>query len=163
YQWCETVTECLITFILVFEPWAFGTTQTWSIWTVNICSYALGLILAGKWFIRWQTGFRPPRWGTEAPMLGNRLSGGDSSRRLVAALAILSVLILSYCLTSAINARATLISGANRFEYHDPISWLPHSYDSASTWAAFWNYLGLALYFWGLYDWLVTKTQGELD
>ena len=49
--------------MIVFAPWAFGATERWSIWTMNVGGYVLGLLLAAKWWIRWRTGYRPARWG----------------------------------------------------------------------------------------------------
>lgn len=73
-------------------------------------------------------------------------------------MASLTVLILAYCFVSAVNARALFLEGENRFDYfNNYIKWLPHSYDSASTWRAFWQYLGLALFFWAARDWLLEK------
>ena len=62
YRACEDLTEPLIYFMVVFSPWAFGTTQPWSIWLMNAAGYLLGLLLAGKLAIRWLKGYRPPRW-----------------------------------------------------------------------------------------------------
>ena len=47
YRVCEDLTEPLIYFMVVFGPWAFGTTQSWSIWLMNGAGYLLGL-LAGR-------------------------------------------------------------------------------------------------------------------
>ncbi len=38
--------------LLVFGPWAFGSTQLWSIWVLNVGSYCLGVLLAVKLLIR---------------------------------------------------------------------------------------------------------------
>ena len=62
YRACEDLTEPLIYFMAVFSPWAFGTTQPWSIWLMNVAGYLLGLLLAGKLAIRWLKGYRPARW-----------------------------------------------------------------------------------------------------
>jgi hypothetical protein len=62
YRACEDLTEPLIYFMVVFSPWAFGTTQPWSIWLMNASGYLLGLLLAGKFAFRWLKGYRPPRW-----------------------------------------------------------------------------------------------------
>ena len=36
--------------MIIFSPWAFGTTESWSIWTMNIAGYALGALLpTGFW------------------------------------------------------------------------------------------------------------------
>jgi hypothetical protein len=71
------------------------------------------------------------------------------------------MVLMSYCLVSALNARATL--DHNRFEYvyRDCIKWLPHSYSSSNTWFAFWTYLGFAFSFWAARDWLLGKTRRE--
>ena len=62
YRACDDLTEPLIYFMVVFSPWAFGTTQPWSIWLMNAAGYLLGLLLAGKLAIRWLKGYRPARW-----------------------------------------------------------------------------------------------------
>jgi len=62
YRACEDLTELLIYFIVVFSPWAFGTTQPWSIRLMNAAAYLLGLLLACKLAIRWIKGYHPPRW-----------------------------------------------------------------------------------------------------
>src|SRR5262245_57997572 len=43
YKVCDGVSEALIYCMAVFTPWAFGTTEEWSIWTMNVTGYALGL------------------------------------------------------------------------------------------------------------------------
>jgi len=63
YRVCDGVTEGLIYFMVVFTPWAFGTTQTWAIWTMNVTAYVLGVALVTKWAIRWKTGPSPPDQG----------------------------------------------------------------------------------------------------
>ena len=66
YRICDGMTEALLYFMAVFAPWAFGTTERWSIWTMNLAAYALGALWFAKWSIRWRTGYRPMRWGGEA-------------------------------------------------------------------------------------------------
>src|SRR6266566_1518780 len=61
FQACDRVSEGLIYFMVVFSPWAFGTTQPWSIWTMNISGYFLGVILITKLLIRTLNGYKPPR------------------------------------------------------------------------------------------------------
>src|SRR5438128_2576334 len=53
YSACERATEWLIYFMVVFSPWAFGTTQAWSIEVMNCAGYLLGGLLAAKWLLRW--------------------------------------------------------------------------------------------------------------
>jgi hypothetical protein len=150
YRICERVTEAVLCLMVVFTPWAFGTTQEWAIWTMNVAGYALGALLVTKWFVRWRTGYEPSRWG------------GGQGRWLVRALAALTVLVLAWCLTSAINRRAIFLPDELRLEYRDNyIPWLPHSYDAPSTWFAFWTYSGLAWSFWAARDWLLGKTRRE--
>jgi hypothetical protein len=206
YKLCDGVTEAVIHFMVVFTPWAFGTTQQWSIWTMNVSAYLLGGLLLAKWLIRWKTGYVPARWGRNDEALGETRpaegmedggwkmeDGGEDAeagnkakdpkkekgqkseirdqrpgskglmiaRMMTGLLTILTVFILLYCLTSALNARATFDTGTNSFEYHDYISWLPHTYDKDSTWQAFWSYLGLALFFWATRDWILGKTSRE--
>ncbi|MBX7246992.1 MAG: O-antigen ligase family protein [Candidatus Sumerlaeaceae bacterium] len=76
-------------------------------------------------------------------------------------MALLTALILAYCLISALNARATYDWSTGSLIYRDCLRWLPHSYDAPSTWRAFWNYLALAAFFWSLRDWLLGRTATE--
>ncbi|MCI0538107.1 MAG: O-antigen ligase family protein [Verrucomicrobiales bacterium] len=165
YKVCDGASEALIYFMVVFTPWAFGTTEEWSIWTMNVTAYLLGGLLITKWIVRWHLGFKPARWGEETN--GDDLvklppSGTAAlTRSLTVVLAALTCFILAYCLVSALNARAVYLPGLRRFEYFDTIKWLPQSYDAASTWQSFWMYLGLAFFFWSLRDWLLGKTSQE--
>lgn len=139
YTICEVATEAVIYFMVIFSPWAFGTTQRWSIWTLNFAGFLLGGILVLKLFSRWL----------------NRNTAKAGPSRLTIAQAALTVLILAYCLISILNARATYDRATQQFVYRDCIRWLPHTYDIQSSWFAFWNYLALALSFWAIRDWLL--------
>lgn len=66
YLACEAGTAGLIYFMVVFSPWAFGTTQPWAIRTMDATGYLLGLLLALKLWVRWRKGYRPARWGRKA-------------------------------------------------------------------------------------------------
>ena len=176
YRFCDVLTEPLIYFMAVFGPWAFGTTQSWSIWVMNSAAYVLGLMLVGKLAIRWLKGYRPARWGTnslnskvqslesEGQMrvsAGNWL-GFPTASRLTAVVAGLTIAILAYCFVSALNARATAHKGELGFDYWNSfIPWLPHSLDSSRSWPVFWSYLGLACAFWAVRDWLLGKSDDE--
>jgi len=159
---CDDLSGALIFPMVVFSPWAFGTTQPWSIWTMNLAGFVLGILLFLKLFIRELKGFRPPRWENFSTR-----SGWTSCRRhplarlLTRTLAGLTVAILLYCLTSACNAAATYHPDTRLFEYHHYLHWLPSSLDSHRTWSVFWMYLGLAGSFWGIRDWLVGLTVNE--
>src|ERR1035437_10011087 len=166
YRACDDLTEPLIYFMAVVGPWAFGTTQTWSIWLMNGAGCLLGLLLAGKLAIRWLKGYHPPRWDdVEGGVSGQRAEGrsqrGVAAPRLTAILAGLTVAILGYCFVSALNARATAHREEGSFGYHSCIQWLPHSLDSSRSWPAFWTYLGLAFAFWAVRDWLLGKSESE--
>jgi hypothetical protein len=169
YLVCERLTEPLIYLMVLFSPWAFGTSQPWSIWVMNSAGYILGGMLAVKLAIRRLKGYRPPRW--EEFRVQRSEGGGPSSvisgRRLLttpnltATLAVLTVAILAYCLISALNASATYKPDTLVFAYHAHVKRLPHSFDSNRTWFAFWSYLGLAFSFWAVRDWLLGKSAAE--
>jgi hypothetical protein len=160
YRACDLLSELLIYFLLLFGPWAFGTTQPWSIWTMNATGYALGILLFLKLSIRRLKGYRPPRW--EFPLPDNPHGKGPAvARALTVALACLSVALTAWCLVSALNARATWRPHLLSFDYHDCLPWLPHSLDSAKSWPTFWMCLGLACAFWALRDWILGKTDLE--
>ena len=130
--------------MIVFSPWAFGTTQPWSITVMNAGGLLLGLLLVCKWSIRKSTGLTPERWSEGPP------------RWLTVTLVALTVLPLLYCLISAANGRAAFTEADSSFVYQDCISWLPHSYDAGSTWSFFWRWFALALVFWAARDFLLT-------
>ena len=160
YRICEDLTEGLIYAMVIFSPWAFGTTQKWSIWTMNIAGYLLGVLLFPKLYVRWIKGYRPPRWDQTAATASNSRTF-FSARHLTTALAFMTLGILLYCFTSALNARATYHRGDISFEYHRCFQWLPHTFDSNLTWPLCWSYLALACSFWAVRDWLLGKTTGE--
>ena len=159
---CDLCSGFLICGMVIFCPWAFGTTQSWSIWTMNLAGYALGLMLLMKLWVRDRDGTPAARWETPGKLVdtmgtGKRQSVWVVERTLGAACALL----LLYVLVSAINARATYIPSQLSFEYRDHIRWLPHSLDSSRTWKVLWNYLALAATFWAMRDWLLGKSAAE--
>jgi len=159
YHLAEYLTEFLIYFMLVFSPWAFGTTEPWSIWVMNVCGYGLGLLLLIKMTVRWTKGYRPARWAEHAQ--AGHLLQALRPYLLTRALAVLTLGILSYCLVAAVNARATFNPLSLTFDYHDCVTWLPRSFDSHGTWEAFWRYVAAACWFWALRDWLLGKSAAE--
>jgi O-antigen ligase len=185
YRFCDVLTEPLIYFMAVFGPWAFGTTQSWSMWVMNGVAYVVGLLLVGKLAVRWLKGYSPVRWGAEvqtpqSPAQSLKSEHGSArtgvrtrvtarnrhglvtASRLTAIVAGLTIAILAYCFVSALNARATAHKGDLGFDYRDSfISWLPHSLDSGRSWSTFWNYLGLACAFWAVRDWLLGLSEDE--
>ncbi len=156
----DWLTEGLIYFAVVFGPWAFGTTQTWSIHTMNGVGLALGLLWLVKVALRSAKRQAPSE---PAPSL-SRLAPCDlRERRFTRLLAAGTICILLWCLVSAWNARAIYQPDQWNFLYRPAISWLPHSYDQDSSWAAFWKYLALAGLFWALRDWLLTLSPQEQE
>lgn len=153
YKGCDYFSGCLLCFAVVFTPWAFGTTQPWSIWTMNFTGYTLGLALLCKLFIINRKHYKPPQWtDTEAGLTYNKSNLG---------MGILTVVLLGYCLVSAINARSSYEPATMQFQYLSHVKWLPHSYDRARTLQVFANYLALACFFWAARDWLMGKTANE--
>jgi len=132
--WCDRLTGWLLCGMIIFSPWAFGTTQSWSIQVMNIGGCALGVICAVRWLTQ-----RKPR-GQRNPWL--------------ITMAALTTLLLGFVVLSAWNASATYLPRECRLEEHVHLSWLPHSYDAPATWKAFWNYLALACVFWATHHWL---------
>ncbi len=159
YNWFDTASEYLIYLAIIFGPWAFGTTQPWSIKTMNWIGYCLGALFLLKFFIRSSGAYLPHRWS--GLLSYSRRRTASSAKYFDIALGILTILILGYCFISAYNARAIYLPESWRLDYRDTIMWLPHSYDAQSSWSIFWMYLGLAGLFWGVKDWLSTIPQGE--
>jgi len=160
FRVCEALTEALLYIGLVFGPWALGTTEPWSTWIMNWIGYTLGGLLLAKNLIGWRAHYAPEKWAVGAK---SSQSGFFLPRALTGALIALNVLILLFCLVSALNARATYVFEERRQIYYDQfLSFLPHSYDSRASWFAFWQYLGLSLLFWSARDWLLTKSRREL-
>ena len=168
YRICDDLSGMLILPMLVFSPWAFGTTETWSIWTMTIAGYALGVLLLVKLLIRGPKGYTALRWENFSAHSATKTRHRHPlARWLTRSLAGLTLAVLAFCLVSAWNARATYNPDTRLFEYQDYhgfyrcMAWLPHSLDGDRTWFAFWTYLGLAGSFWAVRDWLLGMTPAE--
>ena len=144
--WLDRVTELLLFAMVVFSPWAFGTTQPWAIAWMNAGGYALGTILFVKIWLRRKQAGQP-----EKP----RANG------LVTALLALTFGILGYVLLSAVNAEFTYFPTEWRQEPRPHVEWLPHSLDRLASWRVFWNWLALAGVFWAARDWLLGEGTDE--
>src|SRR5687767_11761992 len=138
----DTLTEAILWAMIIFAPWAFGTTQPWSVRVMNGGGYALGILLLIKIFLR--RGTSP---NAQFP---------KSARCFNAALLVLTLAILGCILVSALNAEFTYFPREFRADPHPFIKWLPHSLDRLASWQVFWNWLALAGVFWAVRDWLVT-------
>jgi O-antigen ligase len=134
----DAISEALLYVMIVFSPWAFGTTQPWSIQWMNTGGYVLGMLLVAKCLAR------------------RRLFGFAAApvRRISVTLFCVSGLILAYVLVATVNAEFTYVANEFRRDPHLYIDWLPHSLDSRASWQVFWNWLALGCVFWAAHDWL---------
>ncbi len=163
YWVSDQLTGILIFLMVIFSPWAFGTTEPWSIWTMNIAGYVLGALLAVKRLSRSASGNLPARWDSPGISQGDTVGSapGLSANKVTWGLGLLTLGLLGYCLLSALNARATFYDRSLAFDYHRCLAWLPHSFDSTATWQALRSYLAFACSFWAVRDWLLGKSSGE--
>ncbi len=156
----DQLSGIVVYFMVVFSPWAFGSTEPWAVRVMNSSAYGLGFLFLLKLWVRHLAGYQAARWD-EAPCFQESSNQWPSAKWLTRALALITILFLAYCFTSALNARATFNERSLTFEYRDCIRWLPHSFDAGASWFAFWTYLGLAVFFWALRDWLFGKSGAE--
>jgi O-antigen ligase len=162
YRLGDDVSGALILPMLVFSPWAFGTTQPWAIWVMNWAGYALGSLLLLKLFIRNWKKYPAPRWDHFSARTGIFSRHRHRTTRLLTrVMAGLTLAVLGYILISALNVAANCDGETGVFHYHHYLAWLPHSFDGQRTWFHFWMYLGLAALFWSVADWLPGMTAAE--
>jgi O-antigen ligase len=157
YTYCENFTQWLLLAMVVFTPWAFGTTQDWAIWVMNGGGFGLGILLIIKWFLR-KTGLRVSRWDRPEGRSDRRTGG----RWITRTMAALTILFLIYGFTSYFNARAEYVRQLRYFKYFEIISWLPHTYDSNRTLFYMMMYSAIACSFWAARDWLLGKGKQDL-
>lgn len=164
YWICDQGSAVMICLMILAGPWMFGTTHNATIWAMTLGNGALGALLFVKILIRSWFHYSPERWDTpdEARRRSKTPLKIRGERFIVVFLAIFSGLVLAYIGVSAWNYRAIYRHDLLSFDYRACISWLPHSYDAKSTWFVFWQYLGLALFFWSVRDWLMTR-DAEAD
>ncbi len=169
HAFCDALTGFIIGGMLIFGPWAFGCTEPWSIWTFNAAGYCLGILHAFKLFLRTPgelrnhskaDPFSTKRGASFSALNPTSPRSGDAriqaqEKTLIRALAAVSVLIPLYCLVGAVNARATYDPRSGMLDYHECVSWLPHSLDSSATWDVFWRLLSLICWFWAVRDYVV--------
>ena len=62
YRIVDALTGIIACAMVIFGPWAFGTTQAWSIWTMNMAGYALGMLWLLKLGTAWFQGFHTTGW-----------------------------------------------------------------------------------------------------
>lgn len=155
HRWLDTLTGAGLLFLVVWAPWAFGCTIYWATNVlVNGC-FALGLLLVGKWLLRWRFAYRPERW----------VEPTGAGRWVVRALAGLTVLFLGWSFAGVLNAHGSveltragpLIHALDR----TPWTWLPASYDWQDSLQESLRFAAYACAFWAARDWLLAKTRHE--
>lgn len=162
YRLCDDFSGAILLAMVVFSPWAFGTTEPWSIWCMNWAGFALGFLLLLKLLIRLGKGYPAPRWDHYSTRTGTLTRRRHRAHRvLTRLLAGLTLAILGYILVSALNRAADYDTDTRLFQYHPHLDWLPHSFDGHRTWFHFWMYLGLAATFWAIVDWLPGMSTHE--
>lgn len=157
FQLAERFNGVLLLIIIALAPWLFGATEDWAILALNLLSYLCGFLFVLLWLRRWRRG----SFSVEA-IVGRVDAAERSSGWTIRAMAVLTALVLLFCLVAALNARATFVPEAQQLLYHDHyLAWLPTTYDQTLTWQAFWSYLGLACFFWSLREWLLHPSQAR--
>lgn len=156
YERADAISGWVIIGMLLFSPWVFGTTQAWSIASLNFGGYALGVLLGIKLWIRHRLGHKPLRWNSASVTPPSWWRRG-----LTTALLAGTGLILAYCAIAALNARADYDPLRLTLSYREYLRWLPHSYDRMVTWSSFFDFLAWAGSFWALRDWLLGLTAEE--
>lgn len=121
---------------LVFAPWAYGTTEPWSIALLNANGWCLGGVWIARKLRDAHLGLSPARPG---PV---RVLGG------------LTIAILLYEFASALNARAAFDAATGTFATATHLTWLPGSMDAVSTWRTLQRDVALAGTFWASVAWL---------
>jgi hypothetical protein len=152
YHLSDQLSGGLLLGMLIISPWWFGTTQPHAISVMNWAGAGLWGLLILKRSFRWCTGYVPPRWDNQLPR---------TACRVIRALGLVTALVLSYMLLSALNPRATYDYTTATFHYRECRLWLPHSYHPQATWQVLTNYTALAGVFWALRDWLAGRTPAE--
>ena len=132
----DITTAVLLLAGIVFAPWAFGTTQPWSILTLNINGWCLGALWLWRRRRERQEGTLPTEpW----PVVGLRW---------------ITLAFLGYEFLALVNAQAVYDPGSLAFSPRWHVPWLPASLDADSTWDRFQRDLALAGTFWGAHAWL---------
>lgn len=147
----DFVSKVLIYFAFIWGPWAFGSTQPWSVRVLYCIGMLLGAISALRWLIKcWSSFYDRPLGRSQA--FGNKY---NNETWLKLALLSGTVLLLLYNLTALVNCRAECRLWS--LEYRECFLWLPHSYCRQQTVSDLKFYIALAGFFWGVRDWLQSR------
>ena len=158
YRILDDLSGALLLFLIVWVPWALGSTTAGAIWLLTWVGYTLGVLLLAKRFFCRRLSFDPVRWS-------------DDGGWPVKVLAGLSALLILYVVASLVNKRAIGIYTHNApnpvqitgvdLQWFESVAWLPGSYDWPRTMNALFRYLGVGAMFWAARDWLAGKSRGE--
>ena len=158
YRILDDISGALLLFLIVWAPWAVGSTTAKTIWIVTGVGYALGILLLCKKFFCRRFSFDPVRWVDD---------GGWPTK----VMAILSSLLILYVVASLVNKRAIAVYTHNApdpnqitgvdLQTFETVPWLPSSYDWPRTMNALFRYIGVGAMFWAARDWLAGKSRAE--
>ncbi len=155
HRWLDTLTGTLILFLVVWAPWAFGCTIYWATTVLVDGCFALGILLVGKWLVRWRFGYQPDLWVEPTP----------AGRWVVRGLAGLTVVFLAWSFAGVANASGTVEVTWSGPLFHafdrTPWTWLPASYDWQDSLTESLRYAAYACAFWATRDWLLAKSRQE--
>ena len=151
----DKLSEIIIYFVLIFSPWAFGTTENWSIWTINIAAFTLGFLLISKFSVNRIVNFKKQLKSHNILLNHKRKRPQQIQVSCDILLVFFMLLLLGYILLSAINASASFNLYTKEYTYFENYNEsLPHSYDSKATWFLFWQYLGIFIFYWATCSWI---------
>jgi len=132
----DVLTGALLMAGVVFAPWAYGTTEPWSMDVLNFNGWCLGsLWLVRQWRDGWSGRSGPSPWP-------------------VRALGWLTLAILAYELVSLLNAQAVYDPATLSFLPRTQIAWLPGTLDPAAGGRLLQRDIALAGTFWAVHRWL---------
>ena len=155
HKLADKLTEILIYFIAIFSPWAFGATEPWSIWTINISACLLGMLLLFKWILRSIYKYTTNNKIYKLDLNSNQTRIKNIHKICNILLNASLLMLIAYIATSATNARASFDLETKEYTYFNEFrNFLPHSYDANASWILFWQFLGLLILYFSVTDWI---------
>ena len=161
YNLADKTTEFLIYCSIIWGPWAFGTVHHHSIAVMNGINFLIGFLLFVKLVIRSIVSYYPDRW--TASVLGTSVPKKYRIDHLSILVLLGSIYMFIYVTISICNPRSTFDSVLNTLIYEtNYIKILPTTYNRKETIQSLLNFIGLFFTFWGVRDWLLTKTSYDI-
>lgn len=182
----DLASETLLHLLVFLAPWAFGTTQPWSISLTQSIAFALAALrlLAVAWtrvsgrpieVWSWARGTNSNPQSPE-PRADPALAAMEAAdhrhqlwrQRFLNVLRWTTALTLAWCAISFLNARGNYAADANtghpELVLKTPhIAFLPQSYNGEATTGAFANATALACLFWSVHHLLAGRSRSERD